>query len=281
MHVQVFGQCVHTLSVFAEMLCQMSSPCLQKQSDVTQKSRMKNKNRKSRTIQATLQQRRMSKYSRYILFIIYKLMKYRKILLKINANFQKLYFHKWNIKKNYISLPIFIFQCQRTELQVKHYTIKCKICISSSINFVYNKKNPIFGVNMTFISSHEVKKCIFHSWISSIYSLGKMAFWLSHCFPTHQALLGKGSTLKGKNVILMSKLFPLRIDCKLRKETKSILDRDASLASAFILIKYAVKLTSELALGDGWILCSVSKCFCKASWDERFFMHWGHRKPYQ
>ena len=40
---------------------------------------------------------------------------------------------------------------------------KCKICISS-IESVYNKKKiQMFVVNMTFISSREVKKCIFHS----------------------------------------------------------------------------------------------------------------------
>ena len=43
---------------------------------------------------------------------------------------------------------------------------KCKICISSveSDVHVYNKKKiQMFVMNMTFISSREVKKCIFHS----------------------------------------------------------------------------------------------------------------------
>ena len=41
---------------------------------------------------------------------------------------------------------------------------KCKICISSFESDVYNKKKiQMFVVNMTFISSSEVKKCIFHS----------------------------------------------------------------------------------------------------------------------
>ena len=40
---------------------------------------------------------------------------------------------------------------------------KCKICISSIESDVYNKKKiQMFVVNMTFISSSEVKKCIFH-----------------------------------------------------------------------------------------------------------------------
>ena len=40
---------------------------------------------------------------------------------------------------------------------------KCKICISSIESDVYNKKKiQMFVVNMTFISSREVKKCIFH-----------------------------------------------------------------------------------------------------------------------
>ena len=41
---------------------------------------------------------------------------------------------------------------------------KCKICISSIESDVYNKKKiKMFVVNMTFISSREVKKCILHS----------------------------------------------------------------------------------------------------------------------
>ena len=41
---------------------------------------------------------------------------------------------------------------------------KCKFCISSIESDVYNKKKiQMFVVNMTFISSWEVKKCIFHS----------------------------------------------------------------------------------------------------------------------
>ena len=40
----------------------------------------------------------------------------------------------------------------------------CKICISSIESDVYNKKKIlIYVVNMTFISSREVIKCIFHS----------------------------------------------------------------------------------------------------------------------
>ena len=40
---------------------------------------------------------------------------------------------------------------------------KCKICISSIESGVYNKKKiQMFGVNMTFISSHEVKKMYHH-----------------------------------------------------------------------------------------------------------------------
>ena len=39
---------------------------------------------------------------------------------------------------------------------------KCKICISSPESDVYNKKKiQMFGVNMTFISSREVKKNVY------------------------------------------------------------------------------------------------------------------------
>ena len=44
------------------------------------------------------------------------------------------------------------------------FPCKCKTCIFSVESDVYNKKKiQMFVVNMTFISSHEVKKCIFHS----------------------------------------------------------------------------------------------------------------------
>ena len=40
----------------------------------------------------------------------------------------------------------------------------CKICISSIESDVYYKKKiQMYVVNMTFIASNEVKKCIFHS----------------------------------------------------------------------------------------------------------------------
>ena len=60
---------------------------------------------------------------------------------------------------------------------------KCKICISSIESDVYNKKKiQMFVVNMTFISSCEVKKNVYfirafgiratpNIWISSIYSI--------------------------------------------------------------------------------------------------------------
>ena len=46
-------------------------------------------------------------------------------------------------------------------MRVKHYTTKSKICFSSSINFVYNKKKiQIFGVNMNSVLSNEVKNLL-------------------------------------------------------------------------------------------------------------------------
>ena len=50
-------------------------------------------------------------------------------------------------------------------LMVKGKQLKfCKICISSVESDAYNKKKiQMFVVNMTFISSREVKKFIFHS----------------------------------------------------------------------------------------------------------------------
>ena len=69
----------------------------------------------------------------------------------------------------------FIFHCQGTELRVKQYTTKHKICLSSSINFKYDKKKiQIFGVNMTVISLTELKKCIYFMTGSS--SLMKYTF---------------------------------------------------------------------------------------------------------
>ena len=53
---------------------------------------------------------------------------------------------------------------------------KCKICISSIESDVYNKKKiQMFVVNMTFILSSEVKKCIFHECRKYIFS--KYAFY--------------------------------------------------------------------------------------------------------
>ena len=93
-------------------------------------------------------------------FIIYKLMKYRKIILKYNAYFQKVIFSQVKYKNLYNSL------------WVKLYAIKCKICFSSSINFAYNKKKiQIFGVIITFISMNEVRKCIFHLWLHHLWNI--------------------------------------------------------------------------------------------------------------
>ena len=52
----------------------------------------------------------------------------------------------------------------RDKTACQTFPCKCKICISSIESDVYNKKKiQMFVVNMTFISSREVKKCIFHS----------------------------------------------------------------------------------------------------------------------
>ena len=52
----------------------------------------------------------------------------------------------------------------RDKTACRTFPCKCKICISSIESDVYNKKKiQMFVVNMTFISSREVKKCIFHS----------------------------------------------------------------------------------------------------------------------
>ena len=46
----------------------------------------------------------------------------------------------------------------------------CMICISSIESDVYNKKKiQMFVVNMTFVSSREVKKCKFISCLHEIY----------------------------------------------------------------------------------------------------------------
>ena len=52
----------------------------------------------------------------------------------------------------------------RDKTACQTFPCKCKICISSIESDVYNKKKiQMFVVNMTFISSREVKKCILHS----------------------------------------------------------------------------------------------------------------------
>ena len=81
------------------------------------------------------------------MFIIYKLMKYRKLLLKYNAYFQKVIFSQVKYKILYILLPsLYIPQPRdRTASQTLH------------------NKISIFGVNMTFISANEVKNVYFMS----------------------------------------------------------------------------------------------------------------------
>ena len=70
----------------------------------------------------------------------------------------------------------------RDKTACQTFPCKCKICISSIESDVYNKKKiQMFVVNMTFISSSEVKKCkneikvIFtpNIWISSMYNKGR------------------------------------------------------------------------------------------------------------
>ena len=52
----------------------------------------------------------------------------------------------------------------RDKTACQTFPCKYKICIFSIESDVYNKKKiQMFVVNMTFISSREVKKCIFHS----------------------------------------------------------------------------------------------------------------------
>lgn len=84
--------------------------------------------------------------------IIYRLIKYRKILLKYI--FRKNYTFTSEMWNFFIS-------------KVKYYRTKCKICLSSSVNFVYSKKkNQFFWVILTFISSIKGKKiyisCVVH-----------------------------------------------------------------------------------------------------------------------
>ena len=97
---------------------------------------------------------------------------------------KKLYFPKGNINIFIFHCQVFIFHCHGTELRVKHYATKCKICFSSSINFVYNKeKIQIFGANMTIISLNKAKKCIFHLWLWPMkYTFFHLLGWIKVIF---------------------------------------------------------------------------------------------------
>ena len=114
---------------------------------------------------------------------------------------------------SYISPPRDKTACQTSPC-------KCKICISSIESDVYNKKKiQMFVVNMTFISTLEVKKCIFHSclrhswnihfftsldeikviftpniWISSIYIIIKYFSRYSMKYTTTSLILESGPT---------------------------------------------------------------------------------------
>ena len=68
---------------------------------------------------------------------------------------KKLYFHKWNIKIFVFHRQVFIFHCQGTELQIKHYTTKCKrftllFFNKFCINVVYKKENSNFWSEYDF-----------------------------------------------------------------------------------------------------------------------------------
>ena len=109
-------------------------------------------------------------YKLNYIFIIYKLMKYRKILHKCNTYFQKVIFSQ--VKYLYFTAKFFIFQCQWTELWDKHNTIKCKIYVSSSINIVFDKRKIRHSWNIHFFfTSFDEIKVIFTPkiWISTIY----------------------------------------------------------------------------------------------------------------
>ena len=58
----------------------------------------------------------------------------------------------------------FLYVTAKNKTACQTSPCKCKIFISSIESDVYNKKKiQMFVVNMTFISSREVTKCIFHS----------------------------------------------------------------------------------------------------------------------
>ena len=111
---------------------------------------------------------------------------------------KKLYFHNWNIKRFlYFIAKIFIFNCQGTELRVKHYTTKCKICFSSSINFVYNKKKIHFFLEWIWPLFHLMKwkNVFFHSWLRHS--------WNIHFFSLH--------SIKSKSYSLQKFEYPLSL----------------------------------------------------------------------
>ena len=93
----------------------------------------------------------------------------------------------------------------RDKTACQTFPCKCKTCIFSVESDVYNKKKiQMFVVNMTFISSREVKKCIFHSclrhswnihFFTSLYEI-KVIFtpniWISSIYESvsHKSLNG-------------------------------------------------------------------------------------------
>ena len=115
---------------------------------------------------------------------------------------KKFYFDKWNIFFYIFHCQVFIFHCQGIELRVKQYTTKCKICFSSSVNCVYNKKKIrilewiwlIFHEWLwwTFVLSNEVKNVYFMSYFDGVNMTlfhrmkWKKCIWLRrHSWNTH------------------------------------------------------------------------------------------------
>ena len=111
----------------------------------------------------------------------------------------------------------------RDKTACQTFPCKCKICISSIESDVYNKKKiQMFVVNMTFISSREVKKCIFHSCLRHS--------WNIHFFTSLDEIkviftpnIWISSIYYVKRIITIIKLPPLTISSLCKKDNNNVI----------------------------------------------------------
>ena len=113
-------------------------------------------------------------------------MTHRKTWLKYNAYIQKVMFSqvKYNIFYTciYFTSKFFILPCQGTELRVKQYPTKCKICFSSLINLCIIKRKFKYFEWIWLLFQHTREIYIFFTSFDELKVTYSPKIWLSSIF---------------------------------------------------------------------------------------------------